>query len=106
FRQWSRRPVATARELVRDRLGRAPRLGAGAPPGGDGAPVGGAPAPPGALRAAEGLPRGARPVPAGGRFLRGGGAPGEVLRLCIPRERLLSTLGRCLGLDLYVRAVK
>jgi ubiquinone/menaquinone biosynthesis C-methylase UbiE len=106
FRQWARRPAATARELVRDRFGGVRRLDADVLRGEYDAHVDGTAAPEVTLHSVRELRR------RFGRFrqasIRKRNCDTLVLfrDYCIPRERLLSTLGRCLGLDLYVRAVK
>lgn len=106
FRQWRRRPLATLRERVRDRFGGDRRLEADALRGEYDAHVDGTAAPEVTLHSVRELRR---------RF--GQFRHVEVQKQnCDPlflvrgkyiaRERLLGTLGRWLGLDLYVRAVK
>ena len=106
FRQWRRRPLATLRERVRDRFGGARRLEADALRGEYDAHVDGTAAPEVTLHSVRELRR---------RFNRFRQVeiakqncdPLFLVRgKYIPRERLLTSLGRWLGLDLYVRAVK
>ena len=106
FRQWSRRPVATLRELARDRFGRADRrLGEAGLRGEYDARSDGEAAPEVTLHSVRELRRrfsGFRRV-----RIRKQNCDNLVLwRRYIPREWLLTTLGRGLGLDLYVRAEK
>jgi SAM-dependent methyltransferase len=105
FRQWRRRPLATLRELVRDRFGGDRRLAEAALRAEYDARADGEAAPEVTLHSVRELRR------RFGRFrqvtIRKQNCDNLVLwRRYIPREWLLSTLGRRLGLDLYVRAVK
>jgi SAM-dependent methyltransferase len=106
FRQWRRRPVATLRELARDRFGGVRRLNADRLRGEYDAHVDGEAAPEVTLHSIRELRH------RFGRFRRveiqkQNCDPLYLVRgRSIRRERLLSTLGRRLGLDLYVRAEK
>ena len=106
FRQWRRRPFATLRELVRDRFGSDRRLEADALRGEYDAHVDGEAAPEVTLHSKRELRR------RFGKFSKVEIRKQNCDNLAlvrgkyIPREWLLSTLGRRLGLDLYVRAVK
>jgi SAM-dependent methyltransferase len=106
FRQWRRRPLATLRERFRDRFGGDRRLEADALRGEYDAHMDGTAAPEVTLHSIRELRR---------RFARFGRVeirkqncdPLVLVRgRYVARERLLGTLGRWLGLDLYVRAVK
>lgn|SRR5262245_6755091 len=106
FRQWRRRPFATLRELARDRFGGYRRLQADKLRGEYDANTDGTAAPEVTLHSIRELK---------GRFgrfrevrVRKQNCDHLILvrGRYIPRERLLSTLGRTMGLDLYVRAVK
>jgi SAM-dependent methyltransferase len=106
FRQWRRRPLATLRELARDRSGGDRRLAAADLRGEYDAHTDGEVAPEVTLHSARELRRRLA------RFRRVTVRKQNCDHLVlvrgkyIPREWLLSTLGRWLGLDLYVAAVK
>jgi ubiquinone/menaquinone biosynthesis C-methylase UbiE len=106
YRQWRRRPIATLRELARDRFGGDRRLEADKLRSEYDAHVDGTAAPEVTLHSIRELRR------RFGRFkqvaIRKQNFDNLILvrGRYIRRERLLSTLGRCLGLDLYIRAVK
>lgn len=106
FRQWRRRPVATLRELMRDRFGGDRRLAEEALRGEYDARLDGEAAPEVTLHSIRELRQ------RFGRFRnveiqKQNCDPLYLIRgRSIRRERLLSTIGRRLGLDLYVRAVK
>jgi SAM-dependent methyltransferase len=106
FRQWRRRPLATLRELIRDRVGGDRRLAEEALRGEYDAHVNGEAAPEVTLHSIRELRQ------RFGRFRqveieKQNCDPLYLARgRSIPRERLLSTIGRRLGLDLYVRAVR
>ncbi len=106
FRQWRRRPFATLREKIRDRFGGDRRLDADTLRGEYDAHVDGTAAPEVTLHSIRELRR------RFGRFqhveIRKQNCDPLFLtrERYIPRERLLGTLGRWLGLDLYIRAIK
>lgn len=106
FRQWRKRPFATLRELGRDRFGLDRRLDADQLRGEYDSHASGEAAPEVTLHSKRELRK---------RFGRFRDVSIQKQNfdplflsqnLYIRRERLLSTMGRFLGLDLYVRAVK
>ena len=106
YRQWRRRPLATLGQLCRDRFGADRRLDNDRLRSEYDARSDGTAAPEVTLHSVRELRRRLA------RFRRvtickqNFDNLGLVRGRYIPRDRLLSTLGRCLGLDLYVRAEK